>query len=259
MTNSEKALEYIEDGALVGLGTGQAATDFIRLLGKKVAEGLSIHGVPTSGKSASLARELHIPLMTLEEAAEAAARKLESSPLVPDEGRFLDVTVDGADEVDRNLNLIKGLGGALVREKIVAAASRRLIILIGPKDVSLKDTGMLGKRGVLPVEVVPFGVALVVRRLAALGYHAAIRQKNSAERTPAGRTAEVGPEQGQPFETDNRNYILDCKVPPIAEPENLEQQLRAIPGVVGTGLFVGMASVVLIQDGDRLEIREAKR
>jgi ribose 5-phosphate isomerase A len=222
MTNSEKALKYIDQGATVGLGTGQAANDFLRLLGKAVAAGLNIRGVPTSRKSASFARDLKIPIATLEEV-----------------GGVIDVTVDGTDEVDRDLNLIKGLGGALVREKIVAAASRRLVILIGPKDVSLKDTGVLGKRGVLPVEVVPFGVALCLRRLSELGCPAAIRLHD-----------------GQPFVSDNGNYVLDCKVSPIADPQKLEQQLRGLPGLVGTGLFLGMANVVLIQDGDRLEVRE---
>jgi ribose 5-phosphate isomerase A len=225
MTNSEKALEYIKDGAIVGLGTGQAATAFIRLLGKAVAQGLQVRGVPTSRQSEQLARELHIPLTTLEET-----------------GGTVDVTIDGADEVDRDLNLIKGLGGALVREKIVAAASDRLVILIGPKDVALKDTGVLGKRGVLPVEVVPFGVALALRRLNDLGCPPTIRQKDN-----------------RPFVSDNGNSVLDCKISPIARPAQLEEQIRAIPGVVGTGLFLAMADVVLVQDGDRLEVRERAR
>jgi ribose 5-phosphate isomerase A len=224
MTNCEKALEYIKDGATVGLGTGQAATGFIQLLGKAVAGGLRVRGLPTSRKSESLARELQIPLTTLDEV-----------------GGVIDVDVDGADEVDRDLNLIKGLGGALVREKIVAAASRRLIILIGPNDVALKDTGVLGKRGVLPVEVVPFGVPLHLRRLSDLGCPASVRLRD-----------------GQAFISDNGNYVLDCKVSPIANPQELEQQLRAIPGLVGTGLFLGMVDVVLVQDGDRLQVRERR-
>jgi ribose 5-phosphate isomerase A len=146
----------------------------------------------------------------------------------------LELTVDGADEVDPQLNLIKGRGGALVREKIVAASSRRLVILVGTE--KLVDT--LGEQGVLPVEVVPFGLALCRRRLKELGHSGTLRQDGA-----------------NTFVTDNGNYILDCKVGAIADPAGLERALHAIPGVVGTGLFLGMAETVLIQDGDQVRIR----
>ena len=166
----------ISDGMVVGLGSGRAATRFIRALGARVAEGLHVRGVPTSQSTAALASELGIPLTTL------------------DELETIDIAVDGADEVDPQLNLIKGLGGALVREKIVAAAARRLVILVGPE----KLVSQLGERGALPVEVVPFAVAYCRRKLESLGYAAIPRCKD-----------------GRLFTTDNGNQILDCRIAPL--------------------------------------------
>jgi ribose 5-phosphate isomerase A len=165
--------------------------------------------VPTSENSARLAQEVGIPLATLEE------------------GLPLALTVDGADEVDPNLDLIKGYGRALVREKIVAASSRRLVILVGPG----KQVSRLGQRGKLPVEVVPFALPLCRLRLQQLGLN------------PVPFT-----QDGKLFLTDNGNVILDCGTGPIADAPRLEEQIRAIPGVVGTGLFLGMASMVLVGD-----------
>ncbi len=145
----------------------------------------------------------------------------------------IDVTVDGADEVDPQLNLIKGLGGALVREKIVAALSRRLVIVVD----SSKIVSNLGQHGILPVEVVPFALAFCRRRLAELGYPPVPRQTG-----------------GKLFVSDNGNFILDCKVPLIPNPAELEHSLCAIPGIVGTGLFIGMAHTVLIQDGPNIRV-----
>jgi ribose 5-phosphate isomerase A len=191
----------------VGLGTGQAATAFIHALGRAVKAGLTITGVPTSDASATLARRLGIPLV--------------------DQPVALDVAVDGADEVDPRLDLIKGYGGALVREKIVAAAARRFIVLVGTE----KLVPALGARGRLPVEVVPFGVPFARRRLGELGYTAAVRSRD-----------------GAPVVTDNGHLILDCAVGSIADPAALDATVRAIPGVVGTGLFVGMAHAVMVWD-----------
>ncbi len=216
MTNADKALEMISANTVIGLGTGRAAEAFVRALGAKVKAGLKIRGVPTSKKTAQLATELAIPLCSLDDVEE------------------LDITVDGADEVDPQLNLIKGLGGALLREKIIAAASKRLIILVGAE----KLASALGTRGVLPVEVVPFGMPLVLRRLMQLGYPATARQKDGAL-----------------FVTDNGNYILDCKITALTDPARTERDICAIPGVVDTGLFLGMADVVLAQDGDKVDIR----
>jgi ribose 5-phosphate isomerase A len=203
------ALAEIKSGTVVGLGTGQAATAFIHALGKAVTQGLRVTGVPTSEASASLARRLGIPLV--------------------DEPVSLDVAVDGADEVDPHLDLVKGFGGALVREKVVAAAARRFIVLVGEE----KLVKTLGGRGRLPVEVVPFAAPFCRRRLTELGHPPVVREKD-----------------GKPFVTDNGNLILDAAVSAITDPAALDRRLLDIPGVVGTGLFVGMAHAVMVwQDG----------
>lgn len=213
---AELALERIHDGCVLGLGTGRAATAFVEALGRRVRAGLRVRGVATSKATAELAERLGIPLTTL------------------DEVEAIDVTVDGADEVDPRCDLIKGYGGALVREKIVAAASRRLVILVGAE----KLVPVLGSRGLLPVEVVPFGLAVCRRRLAAMGF------------SPRPRL-----QDGRPFVTDNGNHILDCGVTALATPAATEAAILAIPGVVGTGLFLGMTEMVLIQSGDTVEVR----
>jgi ribose 5-phosphate isomerase A len=205
-----EALAEVQSGHVVGLGTGQAATAFIHALGRAVKSGLRVTGVPTSEVSATLARQLGIPLV--------------------DEPISLDVAVDGADEVDPHLDLVKGYGGALVREKVVAAAARRFIVLVGAE----KLVPALGARGRLPVEVVPFAVAFCRRRLTELGHAPTLRAKD-----------------GVPFLTDNGNLILDAAVGPIADPAGLDATLRAIPGVVGTGLFVGMAHAAMVWDAGR--------
>jgi ribose 5-phosphate isomerase A len=210
MTIYETALSYITDNAIVGLGSGRAATAFIKALGDKVRVGLTIQAVPTSQKTADLASQLGIPLVSLD-AIDA-----------------IDVTVDGADEVDPQLNLIKGLGGALVREKIVAASAKRLVILVGQE----KLVKRLGDHGILPVEVVPFGLALCRRKLAELDCTPVLRVKD-----------------GKRFITDNGNVILDCKISPIKDPVDFERRVLAIPGVVGAGIFLGMADIVLVGDG----------
>lgn len=210
-------MDYVADGNAVGLGTGRAASAFIQALGERVKLGMRVRGVATSQASAELAKQLGIPLVTL------------------DEVESLDVTVDGADEVDPQLHLIKGYGGALVREKIVAAASKKLVILIGEE----KLVPTLGTRGKVPVEVLTFGLAATSRHLERLGL------------SPQQRLTD-----GKPFVTDNGNAILDCGTPPIDRPAELGAAIAAIPGVVGTGLFLGMASAVLIQRGETVEVRE---
>lgn len=205
-----QAMAEVKPGQIVGLGTGQAATAFVLALGRAVQSGLAVTGVPTSEATAALARRLGIPLVT--------------------EVESIDLTVDGADEVDPRLDLIKGYGGALVRERVVAAASRRCVILVGGD----KLVPVLGSRGKLPVEVVPFAAPFCRRRLAEAGCPPALRQ-----------TA------GAPVVTDNGNLIFDCAVGPIPDAAVLDQTLRAIPGVVGTGLFVGVAHTVLVWDSGR--------
>ncbi len=217
----ERAAEMIEPGLVVGLGSGRASTEFIKLLGDKVQDhNFNVRGVPTSQASEDLARQLGIPLLTLEEALAG--------------GGLIDVTVDGADECDPKLDLIKGWGRALIREKVVAAASRKFVVIFNnDKDESKrKDVPALGTRGKLPVEVVPFARALCERRLRELGCEPVLWRTG----------------QNQPALTDNHNYILDCKVGPIADPRALEANILAIPGVLGTGLFLGMVDVVLVGD-----------
>ena len=204
------ALAEVKPGTVVGLGTGQAATAFIHALGKAVKERLRVTGVPTSGASADLARQLGIPLI--------------EQPV------SLDVAVDGADEVDPQLHLVKGFGGALVREKIVAAAARKFIVLVGEE----KLVKVLGARGRLPVEVLPFAVPFVTRRLTELGYPPVLR-----------------PKDGKPWVTDNGNLLLDATVTTIPDPAALDRTLLDIPGVVGTGLFVGMAHLVMVWQAGR--------
>ncbi len=213
---AQRALEFVPEGSSIGLGTGRAATAFIHALGEKVRAGFRVRGVPTSEASAQLATKLGIPLTTL------------------DECPALDVDLDGADEVDPAGNLIKGYGGALVREKIVAAAARRLVILVGPE----KLVSRLGSRGKLPVEVIPFARHPCSRAITALGL-----------------TPEIRLDGGEAHRTDNGNYILDCGIGPLDRPAELEAALRAIPGVVGTGLFLNMNPTVLVGHADRVEVR----
>jgi ribose 5-phosphate isomerase A len=221
----ERALDFVPKGATVGLGSGRASTEFIKLLGARIKAGMSIRGgVPTSEASGQLARELGIPLLSLEEA-------------MP-----LDVAVDGADEWDPNLNLIKGYGRALVREKIVEAASKQFICLVGAG----KDVPILGSKGKLPVEVVPLALPLARTRLRAFGWDPILWTNKD----------------GQPALTDNGNYILDCAIPPtalITDPAGTDTKILAIPGVLGTGLFVGMADVLLLGDDKFTLIQELTR
>ena len=218
MTVAERALEFVKDGDVVGLGTGRAASAFVRALGARVRAGLRIRGISTSQATRALAQELGISLTTF------------------DAVETIDIAVDGADEVDPDRNLIKGYGGAMVREKIVAAAARKFIVLVGTE----KLVSVLGERGRLPVEVVPFGVVPCCQRLRTL----------SCEPTP--RQTESGA-----FVSDNGNAIIDCVIGPLARPAEFEQHLLSIPGVVGTGLFVGMDPTVLVQDGENVRVLQS--
>jgi ribose 5-phosphate isomerase A len=221
MTIVERALELVPDGARIGLGSGHAAQAFVKALGERVKSGhLHVQGVPTSQETASLCLAEGIPLLTLAQSG------------------ILDLTVDGADEVDPNLGLIKGYGRALVREKIVAASSRRLIILVGTE----KLVPQLGSHGKLPVEVTPFALPLCERRLRELG----------CQPIPFLHGASL-------FVTDNGNHILDCQIGPIADAPQLELNMRAIPGLVGTGLFLGMADTILVGDTHDFRLIEERR
>ncbi|HTY54561.1 MAG TPA: ribose-5-phosphate isomerase RpiA [Candidatus Binataceae bacterium] len=204
----EYALRYVKAGYKLGLGTGHAASAFIRALGKS---GMKVRGVPTSSGSEKLARECGIEVVSLADVDR------------------LDVAIDGADEVDPRLNLIKGYGGALVREKIVAESARKFVVVVGSEKIVKK----LGQRGRLPVEVVPFAAPLCARMIKALGLKPKTRLNDD----------------GSKFLSDNGNLIFDCELKPIANPARLDRELLSIPGVVGAGLFIAIADRVLIAEG----------
>jgi ribose 5-phosphate isomerase A len=200
------ALEAVKDGMIVGLGTGSTASHFIRELGARVKGGLRVHGIPTSEASYNLALDVGVPLITLRESA------------------VIDVTVDGADEVSDDLDLMKGLGGALVREKVVAHASKKVIIVVDES----KLTARLGHKAPVPVEVVPFAVDVVRAQLILWGGEPKLRERD-----------------GKPFVSDNGNLILDWWHGPIDQPWALEKQIKGVTGVVDSGIFANVASEVI--------------
>ena len=215
---AEAALAHVADGMLLGLGTGRAAEAFIERLGERVRGGLRVRGVATSDRSEALARKVQIETIPLEQAT------------------WFDVAFDGADEVAPDLALTKGLGGALVRERVVAREAEKFIVLVTPE----KLVKRLGERTPVPVEVVPFALSMVEKNLVALGGRPVLRKKAD----------------GFPYRTDNGNPILDTSFDPIADPGALEAAIDRIPGVVDNGLFVGMASIVLV--GDPGAVRELR-
>ncbi len=206
---AERAVEYVASGMVVGLGTGSTAVHAVRRIGALLAEGRlqRIVGIPTAEVTAREAERCGVPLGTL------------------DEHPIVDVTIDGADEIDPRLNAIKGLGGALLREKIVAAASRRFVLVADES----KRVAQLGTRAPVPVEVVPFARRPVADYLASLGARVVERQRD-----------------GRAFVTDEGNHILDCHFPGLANPPEMAQFIRAQPGVVEHGLFLGMATEAVV-------------
>lgn len=194
---AEKAVENIEDGMVVGLGTGSTAYWAIKKIGERVKEGLNIRAVASSKSSEELALSSGIPIVPFSEID------------------FIDVTIDGADEVDADLNLIKGGGGALVREKILASNSKKFIVIVDESKLVTK----LGRHP-LPVEIVPFAASLTLKKLQALNCRLKIRQADNKD-----------------FITDNGNLIADCNFEQIQDPAALNAQLNSIPGVVDNGLF----------------------
>ncbi len=208
------ALDLIEDGMAVGLGTGSTAALLVEALGQKVAAGLRVDAVATSERTARQARELGIPLSTL------------------DETPALDLAIDGADEVDPALNLIKGGGGALLREKIVASCAARFVV-VADESKRVRHLGAFP----LPVEVVPMAATPLGRRVAALGAEVVLRRDRF----------------GEPFATDEGHWILDCAFGQITDPPALARSLEAMAGVVEHGLFVAMADEVILGGGDGVE------
>jgi ribose 5-phosphate isomerase A len=204
-----EAAEMVEPGMVVGLGTGRAAAMFVRALARRMEKGLEVRGVPTSRRTEELATELGVPLAGF------------------DEIEVIDIDVDGADEVDPSLDLIKGHGGALLRERVVASVSRKFVILVGDD----KLVPRLGARMSVPVEVVPFAGPVSKRKLEALGGEVRLRLNGD----------------GQPYLSDNGNHILDAKFESIEDASGLERRIDALPGVVDSGLFIGMADLVIVQ------------
>jgi len=214
---AEKAVELVQDGMKVGLGTGSTAYFAIEAIGRLVKDGYDILAVPTSLASEKQARELGIPLATLEEAG------------------TLDITIDGADEVDANLDLIKGMGGALLREKIVAYSTRMEVIVVDDS----KIVRNLGTKYPLPVEVVPFSHGRTRAYMEELGCRAELRGGDT------------------PFITDNGNYIYHLHFERgIKDPSGLQNRLKEIPGVVETGLFLDMAKKVFVASSDGIRVME---
>ena len=213
--SAEAACEYVKDGMIVGLGTGSTAEFAVKKIGELVRNGLSIRGIPTSDATKILAESEGIPLIDFSETM------------------FIDLTIDGADEIDANLNMIKGGGAALLREKIVASASREEIIIVG----SSKLVQQLGVYP-LPVEVIPFGWQVVFNQLESLQGNPELRLKH-----------------GQPSVTDQGNFIVDCHFRNIENPEQLEQHLNMIPGVVENGLFINLCTRMIMADGENIIIK----
>ena len=212
---AEAAVAEVEDGMVLGLGSGSTAELAVHALAVRVAAGLRVSGVPTSERTAVLARRVGVPLTDF---------------AVHDQ---VDLTIDGADEVEpHSLTLVKGRGGALLREKIVASASRRMLVVVDGS----KLVDRLG-RGVVPVEVVAFGWQATLARLEASGARPSLR------RSP----------DGSPFRTDGGNHVADCAVGAVADAAELDRRLRAVVGVVETGLFVGLASRVIVATAGGIE------
>ena len=203
---ANKAIEFIQDGQVVGLGTGSTVSHFLTAIGTRIEQGLQIRGVATSQSTAAYATQLGIPLLN------------------SDEPWDIDVAVDGADQVDPTLNLIKGGGGALLREKIVAKAARKFIVIID----QAKEYARLGPPVPLPVEIVSFGWRTTQRHFENMGWQATLRRTN-----------------GMPLQTDNGNYILDVQMAEIVDPASLELTLTHLPGVVECGLFVNLTSLLI--------------
>lgn len=217
------ALEFVKNDMVLGLGTGSTAAHFVRMLGERVRQGLRVRGVPTSEATRIQAENVGVPLLDIERVTQ------------------LDLVIDGADEIDPQFRLIKGGGGALLREKIVASAGAHMIVIAD----EAKEVAILGAFP-LPVEVVPFGFTLTAARI----YKALI------ETGCSGKEVALREKGGKPFITDGGHYILDARAEIIPEPEALAKALESIVGVVEHGLFIGLARTVILGKAKGVEIRE---
>ncbi len=216
---AKAAIVHVKSGMVVGLGSGSTASIAIKLLGDMVRHGMKIVGVPTSRDSEILGRSVGIEIGELKEHPE------------------VDVTIDGADEVDPRLNLVKGLGGALVREKIVASSTKMEIIVVDDS----KLVEFICQKAPLPVEIVKFSHESTIKRLERLGCKASLRKRD-----------------GETFVSDNGNYIVDCRFRRIDDPADMERRINNIPGVVDNGLFVGLAHKVLVASKDGVRTMDKK-
>ncbi|RSL29465.1 ribose-5-phosphate isomerase RpiA [Salibacterium salarium] len=210
----EKSVDFIEDGMTIGLGSGSTVYWMMKKLSQKVEQGFQVKGIPSSQRTERWAKELHIPLTNFHEV------------------QTLDLSIDGADEIDPHLNLLKGGGGSLVREKIVNTASH-YVVIIGEKP---KLVSHLGNTAV-PVEILPFGWEMTANYISHFGCTPILRQKD-----------------GDTFISDNGNYIVDCAFEPISNPKALHDQLKGLVGVVETGLFVNLADTVVISEDQTINI-----
>jgi len=214
----EEAVKYIKDGMKIGIGSGSTMYYAVKALGERVKQGLNVVGIPTSNTTAEWAKEFGVPLTDFTKVQE------------------LDLAIDGADEVDSNLQLIKGGGGALFREKVVADAAKKFLVIVDESKV----VEHLGKFP-LPVEVVPFGLEVTINKISKLGCEVVLRKTGD-----------------DVFITDNGNYILDCHFEQILEPKVLHNDLISLVGVVETGLFVDMTTKVLVGKTSGVEVIDKK-
>jgi ribose 5-phosphate isomerase A len=213
-----RAVEAVESRMVLGLGSGSTASIAIQLIGERVAQGLAVTGIPTSERTAALARAAGIPLTDFSR------------------HRRIDLTIDGADQIEEGtLNLIKGLGGALLREKIVAEASTRMIVVAD----HTKRVKQLGSATALPVEIVPFGWEIAIGKLEALGCNVVLRRAEE-----------------RPFVTDGGNFVADCRFAAIPDAAGLQAALKRITGVIETGLFVGLAAQAILGSDDGVAVLE---
>ncbi|HKW16064.1 MAG TPA: ribose-5-phosphate isomerase RpiA [Terriglobales bacterium] len=212
------AVELIDSGQIVGLGSGSTASHAVRFLAERVRAGLKIVGIPTSQRTKALAEQLGIPLATL------------------DDHPRIDIDIDGADEIDPQLNLIKGGGGAFLREKVIASVSRRFVV-IGDSEKQVRHLGKFP----LPVEVIAFAQSLIKPQIEALGAQVKLREYA----------------YGNPYVTDEGHHVLDCTFGEIADPPALAEKIRRIPGVVEHGLFIGMAEMAIVgKNGEIVQLRK---